>query len=87
MVVNLNGSQTNQPAAHLPHSDSWSRPKYTPGSSGPLLWSSHAELGTLVCSWRLVVDRNHGFWLLWYLLSGAHRISHDNQLNLYDRHQ
>lgn len=36
MAVNLNGSQTNQPAAHLPHSDSWSRPKYTPGSSGPL---------------------------------------------------
>lgn len=49
--------------------------------------SDSAEQGVLVYSWRLVVERNHGLWFLWYLLFGAHMVSHDNQLTLYDRHK
>lgn len=43
--------------------------------------------GVWVYSWRLVVERNHGFWFLWHLLSGAHVISYDNQMGLYGRHK
>lgn len=86
MTLNLNGSQTNPPATHY-QAQTWIQTPIQPGNSCPPRRAVMLNQGVLVYSWRLVVERNHGFWLLWYLFSQAHMISYDNQLNPYDRHK
>lgn len=40
-------------------------------------------MGGLVYSWRLVVGRNHGFWLLWYLLSEVRMMLRQSMASLW----